>query len=148
MVTTSQELRHSTNKPMKLAVDYLVDERLLCCSMTTRPCYIDRFGRKYNKAFLKDPLFGAYLIYIIHRIVQVFLHFFNMTKKEDVQLGSLPEFKYLNKRIERGEWLTTTPIWVERTSPKEEGQKIRKEAETVHSKGLEGGILFKIAEST
>ena len=88
MVTTSQELRHSTKNPVKFVGDYPVDERPMCRSLETWPCHIDRFGRQYNKAFLKDPLFGAYLIYyIIHKRVQVFLHFFNMMVIEDVHLG-------------------------------------------------------------
>ena len=36
-------------------------------------------------------------------------------------MGALVKFSSLQKRIERGEWLTTTPVWVDRPAPKEEG---------------------------
>ena len=54
--------------------------------------HIDRFERKYDKAFAKDPLFGADLIDRIHKRVQVFLHSCNMTSIEDVKSRALAEF--------------------------------------------------------
>ena len=39
---------------------------------------MDRFEWKYDKAFVKDPLFGADLIDRIHKREQVFLHSCNM----------------------------------------------------------------------
>ena len=35
----------------------------------------------------------------------------------------MAEFGGLQKRVERGEWITSTPVWVERLAPKEEGRR-------------------------
>ena len=77
--------------------------------MGTWPHHIDRFERQYNKYFAKDPLFGADLMDIIHKRVQVFLHSRNTSSIKDVELGSLAEFGGLKKKVDRGEWLTSTP---------------------------------------
>ena len=74
MVTTSQELSHSTKKFVKLAGDYLGKEIPLCCSMETWPCHVDHFGWNYDNTFSKDSLFGADLTDRVHKRVQVFLH--------------------------------------------------------------------------
>ena len=50
----------------------------------------------------------------------MFLHSCNTTEIEEVESGALAEFEGLQKRVERGEWLTSTPVWVERPAPKEE----------------------------
>ena len=60
-------------------------------------------------------------MYWIHKRVQVFLHSCNMTAIEDVDSGALAEFGGIQKKVERGEWLTSTPVWVERPEYKEEG---------------------------
>ena len=57
----------------------------------------------------------------IHKHVQVFLHSCNTTAIEDVELGALEEFGGIQKKVEIGEWLTLTPLWVERPAQKEEG---------------------------
>ena len=85
--------------------------------------HIDRFERQYDKAFARDPLFGAYLMDRIHKRVQVFIHSCNSTSIEEVELGALAGLGGLQKRVERGEWLTSTPVWVERLAPKEEGRR-------------------------
>ena len=72
--------------------------------------HIDRFERKYDKAFARDPLFGADLMDRIHKHVQVFLKSCNKTSIEEVESGALTEFGGLQKRMERGEWLTSTPV--------------------------------------
>ena len=59
----------------------------------------------------------------IHKRVQVFLHSCITTEIEDVESGALEEFWGLQKRIERGEWLTSMPSWVERPAPQEEGRR-------------------------
>ena len=69
---------------------------------------------------MEDPLFGADLMNCIHKRVQVFLHSCNTTTIEDVDSGALAEFRVLQKKVERGEWLTSTPGWVDRPAPKEE----------------------------
>ena len=74
---------------MKLAGDYLGEYNPICLSMRTWPCHIDRFGRQYDKASAKDPLFGADLMDRIHKRVQVFLHSCNTNDIEDVDLGTL-----------------------------------------------------------
>ena len=85
------------------------------------PHHIDCFEQQYDKAFARDPLYGADLIDRIHKRVQVFLHSCNMTAIEDVDSGSLIEFWGIHKKVEIGEWLTSTPVWVDRPAQKEEG---------------------------
>ena len=77
--------------------------------MASWPRHIDRFERQYDKDFSRDPLFGADLMDRIHKRVQVFLHSCNMTAIEDVESGALEEFRGLQKRVERGKWLTSMP---------------------------------------
>ena len=84
---------------------------------------IDRFDRKYDKAFGKDPLFGADLMDRIHKHLQVFLYSCNKTTIEDVGLGDLAEFEGIQKNVDRGEWLASTPVWVYRPEQKEEGRQ-------------------------
>ena len=71
--------------------------------MASWPRHIDRFERQYDKAFSRDPLFGADLMDRIHKRVQVFRHSCNTTAIEDVDSGALEEFQGLQKRVERGE---------------------------------------------
>ena len=71
--------------------------------MGTWPRHIDRFERKYDKAFAKDPLFGADLMDITHKRVQVFLHSRNTTSIKNVESRALAEFGGLQKKVERGE---------------------------------------------
>ena len=59
----------------------------------------------------------------IHKRVQIFLNYCNTTVIEDVDLGSLAEFGRLQMKVERGEWLTSTPVWVDRPAQKEEGDQ-------------------------
>ena len=57
----------------------------------------------------------------IQKCVQVFLYSFKTTAIEDLESGTLAKFEGLEKKFERGEWLTSTPVWVYRSSQKEEG---------------------------
>ena len=91
----------------------------VCISMAFWPRHIDRFNQQYDKAFARDHIFGADLMDRIHKRVQVFLHSCNTTSIEEVESGALADFGGLQKRVERGEWLTSTPVWVERPAPKE-----------------------------
>ena len=91
--------------------------------MESWPRHIDRFKRKYDKAFARDPIFGAALMDWIHKRVQVFLHYRNTTAIKDVDLRALGEFGGLQNKVERGEWLTSTLVWVERSAQKEEGRR-------------------------
>ena len=59
--------------------------------MATWPYHIDLFERQYDKAFAKDPLFGADLIDRIHKRVQVFLQSCSTTSIKDVELGAPAE---------------------------------------------------------
>ena len=88
---------------MKLAGDYLGEGSPICLSMASWPRHIDRFERQYDKAFAREPLFGADLMYIIHKRVQVFLHSCNTTSIEEVELGALAEFGGFQNRVERVE---------------------------------------------
>ena len=73
VLTSIEELHHSTRNSVKLVGDYLGEEIPICLSMGTWPRHIDRFERHYNKAFERDPIFRAYLMDRIHKRVQVFL---------------------------------------------------------------------------
>ena len=86
------------------------EERPLCLLTEKWPRHIDHFDRKYDKAFAKDPLFGEDLIDRKHNHDQVFLHSHNTTSIKDVESGTLAEFGELQKKVERGEWITTTPV--------------------------------------
>ena len=57
----------------------------------------------------------------IQKRVQLFLHSCNTTAIEDVESGSLAEFGGLQKNVERGDWLTLTPGWLDWPVLKEEG---------------------------
>ena len=106
-----------------LAGDYLGEESPICLSMGSWPRHIYHFERQYDKAFARDPLFEADLMDRIHKRVQVFLHSCNTKAIEEVNSGALAEFGGLHKRVKRGEWLTSTPVWVERPELKEEGRR-------------------------
>ena len=114
VLTSTQELRHSTRNFVKLAGDYLGEEGPIYLLMGTWPCHIDCFERKYNRAFAMDPLFREDLMDRIHKRVHVFLHSCNTTAIEDVESGALAEFGGLQKKVKRGMWLTLTPVWLYR----------------------------------
>ena len=120
MLTSTQDLRHSTRNFVKLAGDYLGEGIPVCLSMASWPRHIDRSERQYDKAFARYPLFGADLMDIIHKRVQVFLKSCNRTSIKEVESGALEEFRGLQKSMERGEWLTSASVWVERPAPKDE----------------------------
>ena len=122
VLTSTQELRHSTRNFVNPAGGYLGEESHICLSMASWPRHIDHFKRQYDKAFARDPIFGADQMDIIHKPVQVFLHSFNTTAIDEVESEALAEFGGIQKRVERREWLTSTPVWVERPAPKEEGR--------------------------
>ena len=63
---------------------------------------------------------------LIHKHVQVFLHSCNTTAIEDVDLGGLAEFGGLQKKVERGDWLTLKLVWVDRPAQKE---KVRRKSD-------------------
>ena len=113
MLTSTQELRHSTRNFVKLAGDYLVEGSPVCVMMSFWLRHIDHFKWQYGKNFARDTLFRADLMDWIHKRVQVFLHSCNTTAIEEVDPGALEEFRGLQKRVERGEWMTSMPVWVE-----------------------------------
>ena len=82
MLTSTQDLRHSTRNFVKLAGDYLGKGSPVCVLMASWPRHVHCFGRQYDKAFTRDPLFGAVLMNCIHKHVQVFLHSCNTTAME------------------------------------------------------------------
>ena len=120
VLTSTHELPHSTRSFVKLKGDYLGEGSPVCFLMASWLHHIDRFERQYNKAFTRDTLFGADFMDCIHKRIQVFLHSCNMTAIEKVELGVLEEFRGLQKRVERGKWMTSMLVWVERTAPREE----------------------------
>ena len=101
VLASIQELQHLTLNFVKLAGECLRVEILIFLSMETWPRHIDRFERKYDKAFTKNTFFGVDLMDRIHKRVQVFLHSYNTTAIEDVESGSLAEFEGLLKKVER-----------------------------------------------
>ena len=120
-LASTQDLRHLTRNFVKLEGDYLGEESLICLSMGTWPRHIERFECQYDKALEKDTLFGDDLMDRVHKHVQVFLHYCNSTSIKDVESGDLTEFGGLQKKVQKGERLTSTPGWVDRPAPKEEG---------------------------
>ena len=58
ILTSTQYLCHLTRNFVKLAGYYLGEESPICLSVGTWPRHIDRFERKYNNAFARDPLCG------------------------------------------------------------------------------------------
>ena len=60
---------------VKPAGDYLGEESSIFLLMGTWPRHIDCFEQQYDKAFVRDPLFGSDLMDRIHKHVQVFLHY-------------------------------------------------------------------------
>ena len=93
VLTLTQELRHLMQNFVRLAGDYLGEGSPVCIMMASWPRHIDCFERQYDKAFYRDPLFGADLMDRIHKRVQVFLHSCNTTAIEDVESGALEEFR-------------------------------------------------------
>ena len=101
VLTSTQELRHSTQNFVRLAGDYLGEGSPVSIMMALLPRHIDRFERQHDKAFSQDPLFGADLMDRIHKRVQVFLQSCNTTAIEHVESVALEEFRGLQKRVER-----------------------------------------------
>ena len=122
VLTSTQELRHSTRNFVRLAGHYLGEGSPVSIMMASWPRHIDCFDRQYDNAFSWDPPFVADLMDRIHKRVQVFLHSCNTTAIEDVESRALEEFWGLQKRVERGEWFTSVSAWVERPAPREEGR--------------------------
>ena len=114
---------HSARNFVKFTGDNLGEESPICLSMGLWPRHIDCFERQYDKAFSRDPLFGVDLMDRIYKCAQVFLHSCNTTTIKEVESGTLAEFGGFQKKVERGEWLTSTPVWVERPAQKEEGRR-------------------------
>ena len=122
VLTSTQELCHSMRNFVRLAGDYLVEGSPVCIIMASWPRHIYRFERQYDKAFAKYPFFRVDLMDRIHKRVQVFLHSCNINAIEDMDSGALAEFGVIQKKVERGYWLTLTPQWVDWLDPKEEGR--------------------------
>ena len=123
MLTSTQELRHSTRNFVKLVGDYLQEGSPVCVVIASWPRHIDCFERQYNKAFARYPLLGADFMDQIHKHVQVFLQSCNTTAIKDVESGTLEEFHGLQKRVERGECMRSMPVWVEQPAPRKEGRR-------------------------
>ena len=59
----------------------------------------------------------------IHKRVKVFIHSYNTTAIKEVESGALAEFGGLQKKVERGEWITSTPVWDVRNRTKTDWEK-------------------------
>ena len=106
--------------------------------MVSRLRHIDRFERQYDKAFAKDPLFRADLMDRIHKHVQVLLPSCNTTPIKDVDSGALAEFGGLQEKLERGEWLTLTPVWEDQPEQKEAGHQ-KSDGNSIGERPSDGG---------
>ena len=51
----------------------------------------------------------------------MFLHSCKTTAIENVELGDLAKFGGIQKKVKRGEWLNSMPVWVDMLAQKEEG---------------------------
>ena len=91
--------------------------------MDTWSHYIDRFKQKCDKAFTENLFFCVDLIYCIHKWVKVFLRLCKIVSLNNVEIGSLLGFRELPWRMEKGEWITFTPIWIEFPEAKEDGKR-------------------------
>ena len=123
VLASTQDLHHLTRILVKLAGDYLGEGSPVYLLMALWPRQIDRSERQYDKAFVRDPLFGSDLMDRINKRVQVFLYSYNTTSIEEVKSGALENFRGLQNRVVTGKWLTSMPVWVERPAPKEEGRR-------------------------
>ena len=81
--------------------------------MATWPRHIDQFERKHDKVFTVNPFSGVDLFRHIRKPVQVFLHSCNITCLNNVDIRELLEFGKLRQIIERGGWITSSPVWME-----------------------------------
>ena len=106
-----------------MARDYLVNDRALIWDMAMWLQYIELFEWQYNKDFTLNTFFGFYIVNQIHNRFQLFLHSCNITCLYDVEKGALSDFGDLHRRVERGEWITSTPIWVEFPIDKEDRRR-------------------------
>ena len=84
VVAMTQEIHHITRNFVRMTEDYLRTEGPLSRAMATWPRQIDHFECQYDKAFAGHCLFGADIVYWIHKQVKIFLHSCNTTSMEDV----------------------------------------------------------------
>ena len=120
VVTMTQELQNSTRKFVRVTGYYLGPEGPLIRLMETWPCYIDLFEQQYDNEFDGNLLFGADLVDCIHKHMKEFLHSFNTASLDDINTGMLLEFREIQRWVKRGDWITSTPTWVELPEPKED----------------------------
>ena len=121
MVTTTQELGYNTRNFVHPDGYYLGDEVPLFRAMSTWPCHNDSFYQHYNKAFVGNPFFVAYIVDQIRKRVQFFLHFCNTRYLDDMEMVSLLKFGKIQRYVERSEWMTYTPVWLYFPTLKEGG---------------------------
>ena len=86
--------------------------------MATWLNHIDLFKHQYNNSFAINTIFGVDLLGKSHKWVQVFLNLCNATKLDDVDTTELTDFREIYQKVEQGEWMWSTPLWVEFPSTK------------------------------
>ena len=101
VVKKNQYLRNITRNLVCLTGDCLGGEGPLSQAVVLLPRHIDRFERKYDKAFTGDPLFRSDIVDRIHKWVQVLLQLCNTACLDDIKSGTLMEFGDL-QRVWRG----------------------------------------------
>ena len=100
--------------------EFLGNDGALIWAMAMWLQYIELFEWQYNKDFTLNTFFGFYIVNQIHTRFQLFLHSCNITCLYDVEKGVLSDFVDLHRSMERGEWITSNPIWAEFPTDKED----------------------------
>ena len=89
MVTTTQELQHTTRNFLRVVGDYLVPEGTLIRAIATCPCHIKCFEHKHDKDLAGNNIFSTDIIDIMNKWVQVLLHLCNTKSLEEVETGAM-----------------------------------------------------------
>ena len=110
VVTPNQDLWNDTRNFLRLAGDYIIPDSPLSKVVEKRPRHIDRFDKKYDKAFTGNLLLGAGIVDRVDNRVQIFLHSCNTTSLDDIDTGTMSEFGKINWRVEQGKWVTPPPL--------------------------------------
>ena len=85
--------------------------------------HIDCLEWQYDKAYVGNRLFGTNLVDQIHNRVQVFLHSCNTTSLDNVGKGMLYEFGKLQRHVEKGKLISSTPAWFNLPSNKDDTRR-------------------------
>ena len=113
VVTSMEEIRHSTRKFVQVAGDYLGYEGPLGRAMATWSRHIDRFGQQCDEAFVGKSFFSTDIVNHTHKRVQVFLNSCNTMCLNNMYTAALSEFGKIQRHVEQIQWITSTYTLVE-----------------------------------